>query len=61
MKSVYDIEERIEELDLMSSRCFRDGDWENGNHYSAQAMVLKWALEDPEKKTTIEFTDITHP
>lgn len=58
MKSVYEIEEKIQELDEIASRCYRDGDWENGNHFSIQATILKWALEDSEKKTTIEIKNL---
>ncbi len=61
MKSIYEIEEKVQELNEWSSKAFRMGDWENGNHYSAQAMVLKWALEDSEKRTTIEIKELTHP
>lgn len=55
MKALFEIEERAKELDELASRCYRDGDWENGNYYGGQAMILKWALEDSEKKTTIEI------
>lgn len=54
MKSESQILVRMKELNELASKFYRDGDWQNGNYYDAQAGILRWALKDEEDQKYVD-------